>query len=388
MGTFSNDGYVRERLDEWVTKVRNLYYLIFSTAIDLSDDSQDGQLSGAFAEALSNQDQQVELISKVCDPAQAQGTYFSTLVTLNGIKRKEATKSTVSLNVTGSDGTVIIAGSLVSGETNNEQFATDSDLTILAGVGSVTATAVNLGSISAPAGTITIIDSQISGWTTVTNPSDADLGLDEESDTELRIRRNLSVAIASEANTESVLAALVSLTTVTSAIVKENFTGSIDSDGISAHSIACIVKGGTSADIANVIWTKKSAGCDLFGSVTETVTDSQGFGQDIKFSRPTEVPIYIDIDLRKLDGFPATGEDDIKAAIIEWFENDSATRLAIGDDVIYSEIYSPCNTVTGASIVDLTSGISASPTGKIDVPIAFNALATFDTSNIIITVVV
>lgn len=388
MGLFSDDGYVRERLDEWQTKLKNIYYSTFGSNIDLSDDTLDGQLIGANAEAFSNQDQQVEFVSKVCDPAQAQGSYLSTLVKINGIERSGATFSTTTLSITGTDGTIISAGSLVRETTNDEKFATDNEVTIASGVATVTATAENSGAIIATSGTLTIIDSQIAGWSTVTNNNDATLGKDEESDADLRIRRRNSTAISSTGNVEAVSGALLAVDGVTSSIVKENETGSVDADGISAHSIACIAEGGTAADIAETIYNKKSAGCNTFGALTETITNSEGFDKDINYSRPTDVDIYIDMDVRQLSGYPTDGEDQIKAAIIEYFENDSETRLLIGDDVIYSEIYNPINTVDGVSVVDLTVGVSASPTGKVDVTIDFDELARFDTSRISITIVV
>ncbi len=360
MGTFSDSGYVRARLDEWVTTVRNLYYSIFGTNYDLSDDTQDGQLSGAFGEALSNQDQQVELISKVCDPAQAQGNYLSTLVTLNGITRNGATNSTVTLSLTGTDGTVIPAGSLVRETTNDEQFSTDNAVTISSGSATVTATAVNSGVIVASAGTVTTIDTQIAGWTAVTNDNDATEGQDEESDTDLRIRRANSTAISSTGNVESVAANLYAVDDVTSVIVNENKTSSTNSDGIPAHSIACIVEGGAASDIAESIFNTKSAGCNTFGDLTETISDSQGFDQDISYSRPDDVNIYIGMELRQLSDFPSTGEDDIKTAITDYFEEDEDTRLSIGDNVIFSEIYAPINTVSGVSIPRMTIAASDS----------------------------
>ena len=387
MGVFSDSGYVRERLDEWQTKLKNIYYSIFGSNVDLSDDTQDGQLIGANAEAFSDQDQQVELISKVCDPAQAQGSYLSTLVKINGISRNGSTSSTVTLTITGTDGTIISAGSLVRETTNDEKFSTDNDVTISSGTATVTATAVSSGVVVATAGTLTTIDSQIAGWTSVTNSNDATLGQDEESDANLRIRRKNSTAISSTGNTEAVAGALLALDGVATSIVKENETGSVDSDGISAHSIACIVEGGTAADIANSIYNTKSSGCSTFGALAETIVNSEGFDKDINYSRPDDVDIYISMNVRQLSGYPSGGEDQIKAAIIEYFENDSETRFIIGDDIIYSEIYNPINSIEGVSVTDLTVGIASTPTGKIDVTIDFDELARFDTSRIIITIV-
>jgi uncharacterized phage protein gp47/JayE len=385
MGSFSDNGYERFRLDEWVTLVKDLYFSVFGSNIDLSDDTQDGQLAGAIAEAMSNQDQQTEDVGNSFDPNSATGNEQSTLVTLNGIKRAESTSSIVTLRLFGTDATTVVAGSLVRESENNEQFATDNDAVISAPYTEVSATAVNSGAIIASAATLTIIDSQTAGWDSVTNENDATVGEDEESDTDLRVRRRNSVAISSEGNQASVSGALKNLDDVISAIVKENFTSSIDSDGVDPHSIACVVEGGSAADIADTIWTKKSGGCDLFGSLTETVIDSDGFEQDIEYSRPTDVNIYVEVTVKELSDYPADGDQQIKDAIVAYFETDPDTRLAIGDDVIYSEVYNPCNSVEGASITNLTVDIVTPAVDKLDIIIAYNELARFDDARITVT---
>jgi len=386
MGNFSDQGYQRERIVDWQNKIEALYYSIFGSNIDLSADTMDGQLIGALAEMLSNQDQIVEAALKVCDPNQAAETWLSTLAVLNGITRNGATYSTATVTFTGTNGVIIPEGAIVSETANGEKFATDEDVTIASGTASVLATALNSGAVIATAGTITEMETQIVGVTSVTNANDATIGREYETDSELRIRRLRSVAVSSVGLVDSVYAALADLDDVASVLVKENKTDATDGDGIPPHSVAAIVSGGDDTEIATAILLKKSIGCDTYGSTTETVYDSQGEAIDISFSRPTGVDIYIDMDIRKLQGFESTGEDDIKAAIIEYFETDPDTRIAIGGDVIYSQLYIPIMVnVPGVSVVDLTVGITAAPTGKDDIAIAFDELAAFDTSRITIT---
>jgi len=350
MGTFSNDGYIRERLDAWQTKLKNLYESIFGTNIDLSDSSQDGQLIGATAEALSNQDQQVEFVSKVCDPAQAQGSYLSTLVRINGITRREATYSIATLSLTGTDGTVIPAGSRVS-TAAGAVFATNTDVTIASGVAFVSATAADAGAVIAAAGSLTQRLDILAGWDDVTNANDATVGETEESDTNLRVRRRASVALAATGNVQALYGALLSLDGVIDVVVKENFTGSTI-DGITAHSVAVIIEGGESVNIAETILNTKSAGCDLFGAITETVTDSQGFDVDVKYSNPEDVNIFFDIVITPLADYPTTGDADVEQAIVDYFE----AVQAIGEDVIYSQAYNPVNSILGVSVTSLTIG--------------------------------
>jgi uncharacterized phage protein gp47/JayE len=386
MGSFSDSGYVRARLDEWVTAIKSLYYGIFGTNIDLSSDTMDGQLAGALAESFSNEDQKAEDIYKSFSPSEASGVALSTLVTLNGITRNGATYSTATLTLTGTDGTVIPAGSVVRTEDTDEPFETDSEATIASGTATVDATAQNSGAVIALAGTITVIDDNISGWESVTNASDADVGADEETDEELRIRRANSVSISAQGNVDAVYGALGEVDGVTSVVVKENRTDTTDGDGISAHSIAAILEGGAPADIAETIWQTMSAGCNTFGSTTETIQDSQGFDQDIKFSRPTDVDIYIATTVSVVGDTPENLADEIAAAIVDYFANDDATKLSIGDDVIYSAVYVPIMNVGGVSVTALTVDTTTPATGTSDITIDFDEFARFDSTRITVTV--
>ena len=65
-------------------------------------------------------------------------------------------------------------------------------------------------------------------------------------------------------------------------------------------------------------------------TITEIVTDSQGFAQTIKFSRPTTVDIYVEVDLTVDSNlYPANGDDQVEAAIVAYGD-----ALGIGTDVV------------------------------------------------------
>jgi uncharacterized phage protein gp47/JayE len=386
MGAYSSSGYTRKRIADWDADLKALYRSIFGENIDLSSDTQDGQLIGALAETLSNQDATNELLSGIINPNTVEGNWQSTLVRLNGITRLGAASSTVNLTFTGTNGIIIPAGTIVEEITNGEKFATNQPAEILGGTATVAATAQNTGAIIALSGTITEMVSQISGVDSVTNANDATLGRDEESDGDLRLRRFRSVALASSALTDSIRAAVADIDGVTNIRVYENKTNATNADGIDPHSVAVVVVGGDDTEIAQTILENMSLG-GTYGSTTETVEDNQGNEIDINFSRPTDVDIHIEMDIRKFSTFPGDGEDQIKAAIIEYMENNPDTKLSIGEDVVYSALFCPIMSVGGLSVTDLTIGTSASPTDKDDIAIAFDEIAEFDTSRITINTV-
>ena len=84
--------------------------------------------------------------------------------------------------------------------------------------------------------------------------------------------------------------------------VFENFTNSTDLRGIPAHSIWVIVSGGTSADIARVIYLKRSLGCGMRGDTVVEITQADGLVIEIKFDRPILQDLWIRFNVEAISG--------------------------------------------------------------------------------------
>ncbi|MOA29902.1 hypothetical protein D3C78_1509470 [compost metagenome] len=80
--------------------------------------------------------------------------------------------------------------------------------------------------------------------------------------------------------------------------------------------------------------------------------------------------------------FPATGVDDIKTALISYFEQ----NVNVGDSVIYSRLYTPVNSIAGHQVDSLTVGTSPSPVGVSNISINFDQIASLSSANINITI--
>ena len=111
----------------------------------------------------------------------------------NGMKRRAAEPARAILKMSGASGTEIPAGFSVStAATYNRPgitFTTDQAVTLGEEAVSVTATAADPGAAgNVGANTIIIVDAPIDGLATITNPSPAFGGLDEEDDDSLRSR--------------------------------------------------------------------------------------------------------------------------------------------------------------------------------------------------------
>lgn len=384
MTTITSTGLTRTRLDERLAALQTAVQAIFGDTINLDPDTIDGQTLGIFAESISNLDQLAEDIYQGFNPQSATGLALSRLVQLNGIKRIEGAYSTVILTATGTEGTEIPAGSLVSSPTTSVVFETLEDATIPAsGTVNIAAQTQTMGAIAAPAGTLTKIDSPVFGWQTVTNTNDATLGRAEETDESLRLRRAKSTSTPAQAVLDSVYGALANIAAVSQVRVFENDQDTVQPvTSLPPHSIYCVVDGGAAADIAAAIWLRKSAGATMYGAITQQITDNQGNPHDIKFSRPTDVNIYIVINLVTRTGWPSDGATRIKNALVAW----ALTEQEIGEELIHSRLFSPVNTVPGFSITSLFIGTSPAPSGTANIAVAFDAIARLDTSRITVNV--
>lgn len=383
----SDTGFKRKRLNQLLDELNSEVKAIFGENFNVSPESPDGQVNGVVSESNANLWELAEEAYNAFNPKAASGVTLSNLVQLNGITRLPATKSTAELNLTGDPGTLIAAGSLVSTSDTGDQLSTDTDVTLDgAGNATVQATALEFGPITMLAGTITQIDSPVTGWDTVTNPSDATLGTNEESDPDLRARRQRSVARDAQAIIDGIRAAVENIDNVTQAVVLENDTDAVDSNGLPAHSFQVIVSGGADSEIANTIWLKKPAGILAFGDTTEQIIDSQGIPHDISFSRPVPVDIYVEVTLTTFAEYPSNGDELIKQAIVDYANGDLIENRSFGlaDDVIYTRLYTPINTVAGHEIDDLQISTTSPASGTANIVIGPTEIANFQVANIVV----
>jgi uncharacterized phage protein gp47/JayE len=235
------------------------------------------------------------------------------------------------------------------------------------------------GPVDAEANTLTVIRTPQLGWDSVTNPLQASLGRSLETDEELRARfRDTKFERASNI-IEALYSALINLDGVEEVRIYENDTDFVDQYGVPAHSFMPIVLGGLSSEIVDAIWDNKPMGIRSFGNTVVNKSDSQGFSHAIGFNRPDPVPVYITLNLTTDSDFPATGPDSIKSALVTYF-----TNLGIGDDVVYSRLYTPINSVPGFQIDSMFIGTSPNPTGTSNIVIDFAQIASISSANILI----
>lgn len=243
-------------------------------------------------------------------------------------------------------------------------------------VGSLTA--VNAGPIEGEANTITSIQTPKTGWDAVTNPTAVVPGEDVETDEELRERFRQSKYIRATNILEALYSDLISLANVIEVQIYENDTDVVDSNGVPAHSFLPIILGGDPSEIAESIWENKPLGIRSYGNTTQTIYNSQGFPHEIGFERPNPVDIYIRMDLTTDANYPQNGDDLIKS-------NLTSTDFGIGDDVIYSRLYTPINSVPGHQVNSLEVSLDGMTWNTNNIVVPFNGIANLETANILIS---
>jgi Uncharacterized homolog of phage Mu protein gp47 len=80
--------------------------------------------------------------------------------------------------------------------------------------------------------------------------------------------------------------------------------------------------------------------------------------------------------------FPGDGAEQVKQQIISYASN----NIGVGDDVIWSRLFTPINNVPGHQIDSMFIGTSPAPTGTSNIVIDFNQLASFESINISVVV--
>lgn len=373
-------GFLRTRLDERLDQLKEAYRNIYGQDISIEPDDMDGQFLGILSERLSDLDQLAEDIYNSFNPQLATGVSQSRLVQLNGIRRIAGTYSTADATLNGTPGVTVPAGSLVKSAVDNTSWATTADAVFDGnGLATVTLKCVTLAAIAASAATLTKIDTPIYGWFSVTNANAATVGRAEETDEELRIRRKGSTNTPAQCILDAVYGAITNLSGVRVARVYENYSDAVDGNGQAPHSIYAVVEGGTAADIAAVIWKKKTAGTTTIGTTSTVVNDSQGLPHTVKFSRPVYSDIYITVNVTKRTGYPTDGAARIKAALVAY-----GLTLGIGELSLTSRLYTPVNTVPNHFITAIYQGLAPAPGSAANITPTFDGLIRIDASRIVV----
>ena len=356
--------------------------------IDTNTEEPVGQLNGTYLPKLRELYETLQQINNSLDPANSEGMRLDTTCSLTGTQRRGPKFSFAPLTLDLDASTTIFAGSIVThSDDPTIRFILDANITsTTAGDYTARFTSDIAGEISAVAGKLTVIATPVAGWNSATNALDAVLGRNIESDTALRIRRELQLQRIGSATPDGIRSDVLDNDDAVSVQVFENDSDTQDKDGRPAWTIEVVVYDGTtngtllsSTDIAQAIYDSRAAGTRTFGNTSGIATKSDGTTKTIFFSRPVEREIFVELT--------ATGSGDpalVKAALVDLANGEAGIQLP-GVDVISLRYEAEPLTVEGVTnVTAFAIGFSASPSSSADLAIGVREIAAFDTSRIIV----
>lgn len=380
---------------ETLETVRSEFRTAFGDDLDVSPETPQGVLITGEVLSRDSVIKNNAALANQINPNEAGGVFLDAIWALTGGARAKATPSLArAVTVTGVPGTLIPAGSLVSVGPEGAQFALVSSVVLdTGGIGSGTFQAVELGPIAAPAGELNQIVTGVLGWEGINNSMAAEVGRLEESDAAARLRRRRTLAFQGVSLPEAATSGLNSIEGVRSSVFRENYTNaSVTIEGVTlvAHSVYACVDGGLDRDIATMLLRKKSAGAAWNGATTVSVREPySGQIYDVKFSRPTLIPIFAQVKVRGgLEYADVPGV--VKAAIVSYADGNQEGEegFVVGGNVSPFELGGAVNRVAPTiQVVEVklsTDGVTYSA-AEVDITIAQKA--TITSGNIAVTVV-
>ncbi len=297
--------------EELITFYTTQMEAIYGADINLESSTPDGQLINLFVQAVLDLQDLLVQIYNTFDPDNAIGNVLDQRVAINGIQRQAGTYTITpitivtsqSVNLYGLDQDVQEIYT-VSDNAGNRWELQQTQLGVGPGTDVFNFQAATPGANLTIPNTINVPVTTVLGVTSVNNPTIyTTLGINEESDAVLKVRRQRSVSLASQGYLSALLAALENIPGMSSAFVYENTSGVTDGDGIPGHSIWVIVSGtAADADIAQAIYTKRNAGCGMYGSTSYVITQVNNTPFTVFWDTVIASSVYIAFTVTPIDG--------------------------------------------------------------------------------------
>lgn len=306
---------------EIVTELEDEFKAIYGADIALTANSPDKQMIEIFAQAKVDMLELAADIYNSFDLTAAVGRVLDSRAAINGIVRRAATYTKTMIDVT-LDRTTTLNGVDTSStpftisDEAGTKFVLEATVTENAGTPSLSFRAEDFGVVEVTQDSLTSIVTVTLGVTAVNNPSASyQDGVEEETDVDLRVRRRASVALPSEGYLEGLQGALLGISGVTDCVVYENGTSVEDAFLVPGHSIWAIVDGGSDADIADVLYRKRNAGCGMKGDEVVAVMQVNGAELEVRFDRPVYEDLYLDFTITSIDPLHTVDDGALIAAI-------------------------------------------------------------------------
>lgn len=433
-----------ELVEEVIAKLRPTY----GASYDFSDVDPIGGFIRVEQQGMSDLWQALEACQSATTRSGASGASLAQVLELTGTPWPEAVSSTVTLTLTGTAGTIVAAGSAATSASTKARWITMDDGELigpapgllfsepyalgvrvtgadgvyqviddgvsaasgaLAGTGSaithgtvvfrwlgegdstadVPAFAEVAGPTVAVSGDITGIDTPIGGWDGVVNLLDAEVGRNAATDGEARLAGESDIFRPAGTTPDAIRQALLDNEDVEIVDLIVNTSDTTDPDGVPPHAVEAIVVGGDDQVVADIIRREcVAAGIPTHGNTEVTSFDAEGKPHLIKFTRITEVPIYVAITVEKLPTvaanpgtYPSDGAAQVRLAITAW-----GNALTGGRNIVSKAVAARAFGVAGVLDVPTCNiGTAPSPSTSTTIVITRRQRGAFDTSRIAVT---
>ena len=344
----------------------DIFTKAFGSDLNKTEKSPQGQLVVSLTAVTQDErDAMIQQWNRF-DPRYAKGIYQDALGQIYFIDRQENTYSIAPVYLYGLVGVVVPKGFRLSDQSGNFWEILSSVVINPSGVVEATVQAVEAGVIEAAPNTITNIVTALSGLDRVTNPSAAIAGLTTENAENFKARRVESVAANSKNTDASVRGAIANLQGVVDVWVKSNNTDESVVFGetkysVTRNTILISVVGGSDYDIAWQALVKAGTGCSFAGNTQVKVYDNDTLAvsppdYDIKFLRPSIIPLKFKIKIEKLSDMTQQDERNMKEAILDALKN-GKSRARISQSVRAVQYVVPVAQSTTLPIVSLEVSI-------------------------------
>ncbi|ADE87502.1 baseplate protein [Deep-sea thermophilic phage D6E] len=389
----TKDGFKRKRYSDLIDDMTLKAKELFGEDVNLSEKSFLGILIRLFAWFLAIIWEVAEKVYNSGYMHKAEGIQLDRKAWEFGITRLQEQHAQGTIEIHGTPGFVVEEGTLFETD-KGILFELTTDITLDengVGTGDVVCTeAGTKGNVAA--NTITIISNPNENIMSVTNPSPTSGGRERETDAEFFERYQQTLSGLGSTSTDSIRAELLKLNGVRAAVVIENTKSTPDEAGRPPKSISVYVLGGDANEIAQVIFSKKAAGIEAYGTDQVQVLDMAGYPHTIGFSRATEVPIAVQLTIKKNDRFPGDGVQRVKTEIIKYIggtdaDGASYTGLNMGEAVVFSKLINQVYRVDGVEDVQLLVGVKEQTLGTSNVTMDITEVAQISHADIEVQVV-
>lgn len=318
------------------------YKAIYGDDINTEQNTQDGQKIGIESNAILDIELFAQWLYANLDADFAEGQMLNVLSKISGITRMPGSRSSVDVEII-TDRVLVLPAAWEAKDKNDVIWFLTDETNLVQGSNFVTLFSKDWGAIYAQSNEVIFQNHIVLGITSLTNALASIAGIDEESDADFRIRRNLSTENPAFSTIGELQGGLSNLNGVTNVKIYENKTDIFDTVlDLQAHSVWIIVDGGSVGDISKTIAISKTAGAGEKGAITgsyieEIPTDLGPFFYTHApiFDRSTSLSTELICDVHV--------ESGLGVVDLERFEPLKDLEFNIGSEVfvtsLYSEIY-------------------------------------------------